>query len=238
MKGHISTCLNLLEKENILDNQVRWEYLKYEVRKLSINYSKAQADKLRLERALLEKKRKNLESNMNNHEEYNDCKTQLEQIYKRKANGTKIRSKCEWYQHGEKSSKFSVNLEKSRAIQGQVRTVIYNDKETNDETEINDHIYSFFNYLYKETLSFSTNNLETYLNTISFPKLTKEKSKTLDGGITEKELLIALQSMENNKSPGNGRLTKEFYVTFWNEKKAPLLLAIEKVYLVKQLIAS
>ena len=42
-----------------------------------------------------------------------------------------------------------------------VRTVIYNDKERNEETEINNHIYSFFNYLYKETLSFSSNNLET-----------------------------------------------------------------------------
>ena len=124
---------------------------------------------------------------MNNYEEYNDCKTQLEQIYKIKANGIKIRSKCEWYEHGEKSSKFFLNLEKSRAIQGQVRTVIYNDKETNDETVINNHIHSFFNYLYKETLSFSNNNPETYLNTISFPKLTKEKSKTLDDGITGKK---------------------------------------------------
>ena len=36
-----------------------------------------------------------------------------------------------------------LNLEKT-AIQSQVRTVIYNDKGTNDETEINNHIYSFF----------------------------------------------------------------------------------------------
>ena len=56
---------------------------------------------------------------MNNHKEYNDCKTQLEQIYKIKVNGLKI-SKCEWYKHGEKSSKFFLNLEKSHAIQGQV----------------------------------------------------------------------------------------------------------------------
>ena len=35
--------------------------------------------------------------------------------------------------------------------------------------------------------------------------------------VTEKELFIALQSMENNKSPGNDGLTKEFYITFWNE---------------------
>ena len=232
MKEHISTCLNLLEKD--IDDQARWEYLKYEVRKFSIKFSKAQAKKLRLERVLLEKKLKTLESNMNNHQEYNDCKTQLEQIYKIKVNGIKIRSKCEWYEHGEKSSKFFLNLEKSRAIQGQVRTVIYNDKETNDETEINNYIYSFFNYLYKETLSFSSNNLETFLNTISFPKLTKENSKTLDGGITENELLIALQSMESNKSPGNDGLTKEFYITFWNEIKTPFLLAIEKANYVKQ----
>ena len=53
MKEHISTCLNLLEKENILDDQVRWEYLKYEARKFSIKFSKVQAKKLRLERVLL-----------------------------------------------------------------------------------------------------------------------------------------------------------------------------------------
>ena len=34
---------------------------------------------------------------MNNHDEYNDCKSQLEQICKIKANMIKIRSKCEWY---------------------------------------------------------------------------------------------------------------------------------------------
>ena len=49
---------------------------------------------------------------MNNHEEYNDCKSQLEQIHKIKANRIKVRSKCEWYDYGEKSSKFFLNLEK------------------------------------------------------------------------------------------------------------------------------
>ena len=101
--------------------------------------------------------------------------------------------------------------------------------------QINNHIYSSFNYLYKET-SFSSNNLETYRNTISFPKFTKE-SKTLDSGITEKELLIASQSMENNKSPGNNGLTRKFYITFWNEVKGTFLLAIEKAHFVKQLSA-
>ena len=55
---------------------------------------------------------------------------------------------------------------------------MFNDKEPNDELEINNHIYSFFNYLYK-TISFCS-NLENHLNTISFPKLTKKVKQTAE----------------------------------------------------------
>ena len=58
MKENISTCLNHLEKEHILDDQVRWEYLKYKVRKFSIKFSKVQAKKL--ENGLVRKNAKNL----------------------------------------------------------------------------------------------------------------------------------------------------------------------------------
>ena len=40
MKIHISDILNFLHKENIVDDQVISEYLKYEIRKLTIQYSK------------------------------------------------------------------------------------------------------------------------------------------------------------------------------------------------------
>ena len=43
---------------------------------------------------------------------YLDYKNKLEQIYEEKANGVKIRSKCEWYEFREKSPKFFPNLEK------------------------------------------------------------------------------------------------------------------------------
>ena len=44
----------------------------------------------------------------------------------------KIRSKCEWYEQGEKSSKIFLNQERIRSI----RTVIYNVKEINDEQKL------------------------------------------------------------------------------------------------------
>ena len=45
---------------------------------------------------------------------------------------------------------------------------------------------------------------------------------------TEDELLISLKSMQNNKTPVNDRLTKEFYETFWNEIKHNFLNSLKQ----------
>ena len=39
MKKSISDTLNELFNENILDDQVKWEYLKCDIRKYTINFS-------------------------------------------------------------------------------------------------------------------------------------------------------------------------------------------------------
>ena len=44
--------------------------------------------------------------------------------------------------------------------------------------------------------------------------------------------------MENNKSPGNDGLSKEFYECFWNEIKNPFLASIHKAFLNQELSSS
>ena len=111
---------------------------------------------------------------------------------------------------------FFLNLEKTRTIQGQVRTDIYNDKQTNDETEISTHIFILFSVICIEKRHF------LMLITIQSHFQNVQKSVTLDGGITEKELLIALQSMENKKSPRNDGLTRVLYsISEWNKDICP-----------------
>ena len=51
------------------------------------------------------------------------------QSTKKKGKGIKIRSKCNWYEHAEKSTKFFLNLEKHCAIQRQIHSVIINQAE-------------------------------------------------------------------------------------------------------------
>ena len=55
MKTHIVDTLNLLDNENILDQNVRWDFLKYEIRKFTIDFSKALSKNEKQEVSYLEK---------------------------------------------------------------------------------------------------------------------------------------------------------------------------------------
>ena len=55
MKTHILDTLNLFDNENILDQNVRWDFLKYEIRKFAIDFSKALSKNEKKEVSYLEK---------------------------------------------------------------------------------------------------------------------------------------------------------------------------------------
>ena len=114
MKKHVICTLENLKNENITDERNAWEYLKYEIRKFSKNFSEEAARSMKIESSALETKLKILESKIRYRDdpEYIHCKDELDKLYQGKINGAIIRSRCDWYEHWEKSSKFSLNLEK------------------------------------------------------------------------------------------------------------------------------
>ena len=68
-----------------------------------------------------------LEKTLSNEENqclYDKCKRDLEEIYDNIAEGVRIRSRCQQYEEGEKSSKFFLNLEKCNGMQSQIRKMI------------------------------------------------------------------------------------------------------------------
>ena len=75
--------------------------------------------------------------------EYVHCKEELDKLYEGKINGAIIRSRCDWYEHAEKSSKFFLNLEKNCAVQNQIRTISCSEKEITEEKEINTELFKF-----------------------------------------------------------------------------------------------
>ena len=150
MKKFILDTLKELFNENILDDQVIWEYLKYNIRKYTIKFSKELAKNTNKTIDDLETKLKHYEKHENyvDNIDYKVCKQQLDEIYARKAKGIKIRSKCNWYEHGEKSTKRFLNLEKNRAIQSQIHSVISNQDAITDQDKINKQMFSFYQSLF------------------------------------------------------------------------------------------
>ena len=131
-------------------------------------------------------------------------------IYIEEVNGIRIRSICNWWENGEKSSKFFLNLEKYRATQGYLRTIIVTKKELNGSQQTNDALYNFYQTLFKEKLSTSEECIQSFLDKMSLPKLNENQTFKFEVAITECERLKALTSIDNDKSPGNDGITKEF----------------------------
>ena len=116
MKSNIPTFYE--ESRELKDPVMRWEFLKYKIRQFTINYSKEKASERKARRIALEKTVKRLEISLSTNsnetllEEYYKYKNELESIYNFIAEGIILRSKASWYEHGEKSSKYFLNLEK------------------------------------------------------------------------------------------------------------------------------
>ena len=202
--------------------QLKWEFLKYEIRKFTIHYTKGLAKERKQKILNLESELKKLEISLgdaNNLGQYNSIKNELEAIYDHIAEGIRIRSKCDWYEHGEKSTIFFENLEKQRGVQNTIKKLIIDDTEVTDQTCILNHIKDFYEALFKKREQKTTAEIKDFLNVIDVPKLSEDQVKLCEEDLTEKDLYKSLRSMQNDKSPGNDGLTKEFYETFWDDLK-------------------
>ena len=105
MKTVIVETEQQLDSEQIKDDQVRWEYLKFKIRDQTIAFSKVLSANKRKEIFSLECKLLSLEKEFEfqESETYINTKKELDNIYDQKAEGIRIRSRCKWYEAVKKS---------------------------------------------------------------------------------------------------------------------------------------
>ena len=115
-------------KENN-DPRLFWDLMKYRIRQESISYSKLKAKERRSKMAVLESKLNDCQKmcdqdpspeNMNMFEV---LKTEFELQNDYITQGAIIRTRATWYEQGEKSSKYFLNLENSRGKKSSVRKI-------------------------------------------------------------------------------------------------------------------
>ena len=101
-----------------------------------------------------------------------------------------------------------MNLEKQKAINTTVRHLIDDGKDITDLKEINACICKFYKNLFKKNVSKSDSEKKSFLDSIALPNLTSKSFDICESEITEKDLITALKSIPNGKSPGNERFNQ------------------------------
>ena len=102
------------------DPRVLWHYVKYKIRQETIVYSKSKTRERRATLTSLESKIKDCQiacdkdPSSKNLNDLEILQTDYDRVYEFIAQGAIVRSRSTWYEYGEKSNKYFLNLENSR----------------------------------------------------------------------------------------------------------------------------
>ena len=175
----------------------------------------------------LEKKIIDLKSHLsgsNDTQIYNDInqtKQTLNDLIKKKTQCAIVRSRIQWYEEGERNSRYFFNIEKRNSNFKSInRLELENNTITEDPILILQEMKHFYESLYKGK---DVRNPEVYLSNLKTAKISEENYNKINENITESELLKIVKSLKNNKTPGEDGLPAEFYKFFWQDIKTPLL---------------
>ena len=201
MKDDILTSSNELHK--FTDPRVKWDLLKYKIRQFAKDYATRKAKEWKAKRVALETKVRELESiistNSNNLviEEYHNYKAEREEIYNYITEGIILRSETDWYELGDKSTKYFLNLEKRNKAKSHIRKIYNeNNEESADSNEILAKLKEFYSNLYKRRSSKSETDCLNYLKNINIPKLSTEDMNKCEGRLCNKNVGMHCNCLE------------------------------------------
>ena len=101
-------------------------------------------------------------------------------------------------------------------------------KVENDPNDVHNIIKTFYSNLYEDK-AISEHSMNFFLSHIT-TKLNNTDKEFFERDLTTNELTKAMLSMQSNKSPGLDGLPKEFYNTFSEQLKDPLLQVFKESF--------
>lgn len=210
------------DSNDIIDNRLKWDFVKYKIRKESIQFSKRLAKTKREKELELNLKYQEAEKCLQNNptrenkEVRDKFKCELESYFKTKVDGLVIRSRARWHEHGEKNSKYFLNLEKRNHVKKHMRKLFLSGVITSDPFQILNGQKRFYSSLYRSSGNeMDWNSEKQFFNNEHIPKLTEEQQFACEGKITLEEAKRSLETFAMNKVPGNDGIPVEFYQKFW-----------------------
>ena len=211
------------EFKEVTDRWVLWDIIKYRIRQVTIKYSKAKANARRQKLKVIEDLLRQCEQDYSvspspeNKGKMENIRNEYELFYEHLSRGAKIRSRATWFEQGQKSNKYFLNLETYKKSKSCIRKVFTKDGFlTSDFKRIMKEVDVFYSNLYKkDNFKIPDDVSYSFLRSQAIPKLSNNDALTCEGSLTLEECFNSLRSFQSNNSPGNDGLTVEFYKAFW-----------------------
>jgi len=107
----------------------------------------------------------------------------LELFYEEKVKGIIIRTRARWHEHGEKSAKYFLHLEKRNHIKKHVRKLKISGSITTDPFDILSEQQRFYQELHTSINKnvHATAKIENFLRDLNIPKLSEEQKLSCEG---------------------------------------------------------
>ena len=133
--------------------------------------------------------------------------------------GAILRSKVRWFEHGERNTKYFLNLEKRNFCQKSVTKLkLKDDTYSYDQLDILQEEKQFYESLYtSKNVDAEKFAHSPFFKPDNITPLSQEDKLALENPISPNECLNALKEFTNNKTPGTDGFTSEFYKFFWPE---------------------
>ena len=162
-------------------------------------------------------------------ERINLLKRDLEKIIEHRTKGAILRSKSQWYNEGERNTKYFLNLEKRHFKQGTICQLKFNETDfaTSDKAILSE-CESFYKHLYTSKVNndFASDFFQQANETV----LSHEEQSFCEGFLFENECAEDVKSMDSNKTPGTDGLPAEFYKIFWKDISTLLVSALNYAF--------
>ena len=187
--------------ESLSDKRCIWDLLKYNIRDHAICYSKQKAkERNRKEKELqgaYEEATQDYEDDPSplNENYLNEAREVLEQFYQEKTKGVIIRARARWHEHGERNTKYFVNLEKRNNVKKHIRRLFVSGVITTDPFKILDEQKHFYHNLYRSKFEDKDSKAgEAFLHSLNIPKLSEEQKQSCEGAISLDEIKAILDT--------------------------------------------
>ena len=212
-----------------------WELGKSKIKGLTVTYCKKRVAAQREKRNLLCNLVEHLKRKIDNGstscvDAYKNALVNLGKLDLEAANGARVRSRVQWAEEGETSSKYFLRLEKKNKAERWISALKDEDGIIHSDVDGISHVLSsFYSSLFssEDTIPSAQavllNNLET--------SLPPEQSGLCDGPLSLSECHSCLLGMALRKAPGCDGLPVEFYLKFWDVLGADLVEVLNFCYL-------